>query len=155
MLRLLPALALAALLLIAQLASTAMQLCLEEDGSVNIELAGRDCGPYVSAPESPEATAGNFFDQAAPPTSLQSSEEVCPCLDFGLALVLRGSNDLNPVGKDLQHLYPTDLPIAMVPSPELALTGLAPAIGWQASSWLEQQDLLAWRHAAHAVVMRC
>ncbi|PCJ55723.1 MAG: hypothetical protein COA70_01200 [Planctomycetota bacterium] len=144
---------LASLLLFAQMASPVMQLCQEEDGSVSMEFAGVDCGAKNPAFDSCENANLDSTPADNHPCDLMHEDD-CPCLDFGLALVLNVNKDWSPAALDLPSALPVELPNACLSSWEGTPTDLVPANGQLSSPWLEHADVLAKNHAAHAVVMR-
>ncbi|MFK5957062.1 MAG: hypothetical protein QM477_11525 [Planctomycetota bacterium] len=149
-------LVLASLLLIAQLASPVMQLCLEEDGRVSVELASRDCRPSTQEQDDEGCKLALLRSDSASSHACEfAHEESCPCSDYGVSLVVSGSRDWISITFDL----PTE-PLLGLPIPShLLVEGtpahLVPANGQLSLAWLEHADVLAKHHAAHAVVMNC
>jgi len=133
------------LLLFGQLASSALQLCLEEDGSLVVELAASNCGEK-HAEHSPESSS--FGDGGSD-----------PCLDSRFCLNLHQASSR---GFDV-----TPLLVKVTAPNDHGLTTTAAqcmGYGWNfwidhrgalTSPWLEHQDLLAKLHDLHSVVMHC
>ena len=147
---------LASLLLFAQLATPVIQLCLEEDGSVSVELASRDCRPssYEQDEESCKLALLPSESKAAHSCDLVH-EESCPCSDYGVSLVVSGNRDWSPVTFDLPAALPLECPLPCLNFEEGTPANLVPANGLVSLAWLEHADVLARHHAAHAVVMNC
>ena len=156
MYRRLPLLLLASLLLFWQLASSALQLCLEEDGSVTVELTLLDCGT-VEAPKVLEKTVG-------PCSSLQfaqlESSFVDLCLDFSFSLNLRKATSarasIASISFRVEEFYPLGIASISAPS-ETAIMRLyaTDSCGMPAPPWLEHGEMLAKIHGRETVVMRC
>ena len=160
--RRLPLLLLASLLLFGQLASSAMQLCLEEDGSVNIEITLLDCG-MVEIHGGHQAHSQKSCDEAEEAPQCENngamSEYVDLCLDFDFNLTQRQAQSISdcmasalaqrwtPLAADFQSISQ---------SPSLAWSfEEKDSRGSPTHRWLEREDMLAILHTAQSVVIRC
>lgn len=158
----LPLLLLASLLLFGQLASAALQLCLEEDGNVNVEFTLLDCGTVEMhgghqthsqqpCPEEEEpapcGTDGAMFDY------------VDLCLDFDFNLNQRQAQSISDCLASTLTRHWTPLTAYFPCSMESAKPAWSHEVyDWRGSPthrWLEREDLLAILHTAQPVVMHC
>jgi len=147
---------LASLLLFAQMATPVMQLCLEENGSLSVELANQTWRTSIQTHDDevcyqPPLRSG----AAAAEECKQLHEEDCPCSDYGLSFVVRGSKDWGPVTFDLPAVLTLELPQLCFFCKESTPANLVPVNGRLSLAWLEHGDVLAKHHGAHAVVMNC
>ena len=133
-----------------------MQFCLEEDGNMSVELAGRDCRPstYELDDEGCKLALLPSKSGAAHDCAI-AHEESCPCSDYGLSLMVSGSKDWSPIALDLPSVRPMELPLPCLIFEEGTPANLVPSNGQLSLAWLEHADVLARHHAAHAVVMNC
>lgn len=156
MLRRLPLLLLASLLLFGQLVSSALQLCLENDGSVTVELTLLDCG---TVEVSKASQASQNCDSGAQSGLLESAFADL-CLDFCFSLNLRKASSardslasFSARVQDFQPLGVTSICTASKPTnPRGYGTDLR---GTPVQPWLEHGELLAKIHAREPVVLRC
>lgn len=160
--RRLPLLLLASLLLFGQLATAALQLCLEEDGNVVVEITLLDCGMVeVHGGHDPHRQDSCHDDEQPAPCGTDGgmSEYVDLCLDFDFNLNQRQAPSISdclastlaqqwiPYAADFQAGIHTITPAWSHDEYDLR--------GSPTQRWLERQDLLAILHTAQPVVMRC
>jgi hypothetical protein len=160
--RRLPLLLLASLLLFGQLASAALQLCLEEDGSVNVEITLLDCG-MVEMHGGHQAHSQKPCHEEEKPAPCGTdggvSEYVDLCLDFDFNLNQRQAQSISDcLASTLQQHW---VPLAAgfySSTPCASLAWSYEDDDWRGPPthrWLEREDLLAILHTAQPVVMRC
>mgnify|MGYP006935314701 CR=1 FL=1 len=160
--RRLPLLLLASLLLFGQLASTALQLCLEEDGSVNVEFTLLDCG-MVEMHGGPQAHSQKSCHGEETPapcgTDGDMSEYVDLCLDFDFNLNQRQAQSISDcLASTLAQNWTLLTADFQSSSHSASLAWSFEEKDWRGSPthrWLEREDMLAILHTAQPVVIRC